>query len=134
MSKFQEFVEAMEGKIVDTYEGVTIELAESLAAEFLSAQLQVSKELKKHDLNARMSKSGLKAIRAAVYTESAKLVDGKKPTEAAIAAMVDSDELVLGEQRSLDVAEVERDELDRVFNVFSNAHIFYRGVSKGRFE
>ena len=127
-------LKSLEAKIVESYEqGVTVEAAERLAAEFLHAQLTVSDELKKRDLDARMKKSGVKAIRAALYLETVKSAD-KKPTEAAIEATLNSNELVIGEQRLLDEAEVDKAELERYYDVFSNAHIFYRGISKGRFE
>lgn len=128
--KFKE----LEAKIKKSYEtGVTVEAAERLAAEFLHAQLTISDLLKKTDLDARMKKSGVKAIRAALYLETVKGLD-KRPTEATIEATLNSNELVIGEQRLLDEAEVDKAELERYYDVFSNAHIFYRGVSKGRFE
>lgn len=119
--------------IESTYtEGVTLEEAEKLAARFLHAQLQVSSELAKLDLDARMRKSGVKAIRAAVYLD--KRSSGEKVTEATLAAMVDSDSIVSGEQEGLDKAEVSRDELERMYNVFQNGHIYYRGIAKGNFN
>lgn len=137
MSKqFEKMCEQLEAKIVDSYEqGISMPEAEKLAGEFIYAQLQVSSELKKADLDSRMRKSGVKAIRAAIYTESAKpsLPDGKKPTEAALAALVDSNELVSGEQNGLDKAEVERDNLERYYSIFQNAHIHFRGIAKGSF-
>ena len=131
---FQALCKSLEKKIQDSYEqGVTILEAEKLAGEFLSAQLKVSEELKKADLDARMRKSGLKAIRAAIYLNVVQKAD-KRPTEAQTAAMVDSDEIVIGEQTSFDTAEVERDALERYYSIFQNAHIFFRGVSRGKFE
>lgn len=124
----------LESKIQEAYtKGVTLEEAERLAAEFLHAQLWISAQLKKADLDSRMKKSGVKAIRAALYLETVKSSD-KKPTEAAIDATLNSNELVIGEQRLLDEAEVDKAELERYYDVFANAHIFFRGVSKGRFE
>lgn len=122
-----------EDKIISAYEtGVSLEEAERLATEFLHAQLQVSVALKAADLDARMRKSGVKSIRAAIYLDIVQKSD-KKPTEAQIAALIDSDKLVLGEQQALDTAESDRDELERLFSVFQNAHIHFRGVSKGTF-
>ena len=131
----KKLLKELEAKIQESYEqGVTIEAAERLAGEFLHAQIVVSDELKKRDLDARMKKSGVKAIRAALYLETVKAADGKKPTEAAIEATLNSNELIIGEQRLLDEAEVDKAELERYYDVFANAHIFYRGISKGRFE
>lgn len=131
---FKEMCEDLENRLTNSYEsGVTMQEAESLAARFLVAQLSVSKELKTRDLDARTRKSGLKAIRAAVYLEIVQGVE-KRPTVDMISAMVDSHEIVQQEQNSFDTAEVERADLERYFDVFTNAHIFYRGVSKGNFN
>jgi len=132
MKKFN--IEALEAKIQSVYtEGITVDEAEKLAAEFLNAQLQISKQLRDADLDARMKKAGNKAIRAAVYLNILKNND-KKPTEAAISAMIDSDETVLGQQQALDEAEVLKADLERSYDVFLNAHIYFRGIAKGGFN
>lgn len=124
----------LEAKIKESYEtGVTLENAERLAAEFLYAQLQVSEALKSADLDSRMKKSGVKAIRAAIYLDAVQKAD-KKPSDVMLEQMINSNELVLGEQTSLDTAEVDKASLERYYDVFLNSHIFYRAVSKGRFE
>jgi hypothetical protein len=131
MSKFEEQLKLLENKIKATYEeGVTIDEAEKLAAEFLHAQMVVSGELRKVDLDARMRKSGVKAIRASAYLEVVSQAE-KKPTETQIASIIDTDKIVLQEQQSLDEAEVSRNELERYYDIFANAHIFYRGVARG---
>lgn len=130
----KEFLKNLENKIQESYEsGVTLESAERLAAEFLHAQIQLSAALKSADLDSRMRKSGVKAIRAAIYKNAVSGLD-KKPTEAAIQSTIDSDKLLMEEQKSFDEAEVGRDDLKRYYDIFANAHIFFRGVSKGRFE
>lgn len=127
----QQFITKMEDKIKDSYEaGITLEDAEKLSAEFLYAQLKISEELKAKDLDSRMRKQGVKAIRAALYTEACSKAD-KKPTEAQLTAMLDVNDLVSGEQSAFDVAEVERDELDRAYSVFQAAHVYYRQISRG---
>lgn len=134
MSQFKEMLRSLEFKIQNSYEsGVTVDEAERLASEFLYAQIQVSTELSKGDLDARMRKSGVKAVRAAIYLDIVQKSD-KKPTEAQISAQIESDKLVLDEQRDLDSAEVSRDELERYYNIFQNAHVHYRNISKGKFE
>lgn len=134
MSKFKELCKELEGKIQKSYEeGTTLEEAERLAAEFLYAQLAVSSELKAADLDSRMRKSGVKSVRAAVYLDIVNKAD-KKPTEAQIEHTINVTELVNSEQNGLDAAEVERDELTRYYNVFREGHIYYRGISKGKFE
>lgn len=124
----------LEKDIKSAYEeGVTLEQAERLAAKFLHAQLQVSALLQPADLDSRMRKSGLKALKAAVYLEAATKGD-KKPSDVLLNALVDSDKLVQGEQDAFDGAEVSRDTLERYYNIFKEAHVYFRGVAKGRFE
>lgn len=123
----------LEAKIQNSYtEGNTLEEAEKLAAEFLHAQMKVSDELKNLDLDARMRKSGVKAIRAAIYMDAA-TKDPKKPSDVMLDAIVNMNDLVQGEQNELDKAEVERSALERYYDIFGNAHIFFRGVAKGNF-
>lgn len=134
MSEFKSLISKLQDKITASYEsGVTLIEAERLAAEFLSAQISISTELASKSLDSRMRKSGLKSIRAAVYLESSSKGD-KKPTEAALSATVDSHTVVIQEQDGLDTAEVEVDELQRLYSIFTNAHIYFRGVAKGNFS
>lgn len=134
MSNFKAFCQKLETKIINAYEeGVSMPEAEKLAAEFLAAQLKVSSELAKLDLDSRMRKSGVKAIRAAIYLDAASKGD-KKPTEAALAATLDSNDLVAGEQERFDIAEVDKNELERIYSIFQNGHIYFRGIAKGAFN
>lgn len=129
----QNLLKVLEAKIESAYQqGTTLEEAERLASEFLSAQIKISTELTKADLNARTRKSGVKAVRAAVYLNAATASE-KKPTEAMLAATVDSDKIVCDEQDGLDKAEVSRAELERYYDIMLNAHIHFRGISKGKF-
>lgn len=131
---FKDLCEQLENKIQDSYEqGVTLEEAEKLAGEFLYAQLRVSAELKTADLDSRMKKSGVKSVRAAIYLDILQKND-KKPTEAAISALIDSDKIVLSEQENFDVSEVNRAELERYYDIFQNAHVHFRTIAKGRFD
>lgn len=124
----------LEDKIRAAYlEGVTLEDAEKLAAEFLYAQMAVSEELKKADLDSRMRKSGLKAVKAAVYLDECKKSD-KKPSDTYLEQILNTTDLVGKEQDAFDLAEVERDSLSRYYDIFLNAHIYMRGIAKGRFE
>jgi hypothetical protein len=132
--KLQDLFKELESEIERTYtNGVTLEEAEKLAAKFLGAQLKVSSALKASDLDARMRKSGLKAIKAAVYLKE---IDSKekKPTEAQLTAAIDTSDVVSAEQDAFDRAEVNKAELERYYDVFLNAHIYYRGIAKGKFE
>lgn len=130
----KELIIELSDKIKNTYEeGVTLEQAEKLAGEFLNAQLLIAQELSNADLDARMKKSGVKAIKAAVYMEAATKGD-KKPSDTFIEAVVNMDKIVMGEQEGLDSAEVERDALQNYLNIFKEAHIHFRSIAKGRFE
>lgn len=128
------YCQKLEEKIVSAYEdGVSLDEAEKLAGVFLEAQIKVSRSLASADLDGRMRKSGLKAVKAAVYMDAASPKDpgAKRPTEAALSAIIDSHELVGSEQDAFDKAEVLRAELERYYNIFREAHIFYRSVARG---
>ena len=130
--KLLDFCKELENHIISAYEeGCTIEEAEKLASKFLHGQLQVSAALKESDLSARMRKSGLKAVRAAVYTDIKS--KGEKLTVDAMEHSLNMNDLVCGEQDALDNAEVDRDDLKRYYDIFQNAHIFFRGIAKGNF-
>lgn len=121
-------------KIKNTYEeGVTLEQAEKLAGEFLHAMLIVSEELRNADLDSRMKKTGVKAIKSAVYMEAATKTD-KKPSDTFLDAVVNMDKLVMDEQKCFDEAEVEKDALQNHLNIFREAHLHFRTIAKGRFE
>ncbi len=130
----KEMVSELETLIIASYqEGTTVTEAEALATRFLEAQLKVSAELRKADLDSRMRKSGVKAIKAAVYLDEAKKGD-KKPSDVMLGALVDANDIVAGEQKRFDEAEADRDELERIYNVFREAHIHFRSIAKGRFD
>lgn len=130
----RELMKELENEIIKAYEeGVTLDSAETLASRFLHAQIQVSEDLRNADLDARMKKTGVKSIRAAVYTETVSTAE-KRPTEAAMEHLLNSDELVVSAQNAFDTAEVDRDELERYFSIFQNAHVHFRTVARGRFE
>lgn len=129
-----DYIDSLKKKIETSYtEGVTMDEAEKLAGEFLYAQMLIASALKIQDLDARMHKSGIKAVRAKAYLDIVSSAD-KKPTEAQIAAIIDTDEIVITEQTSLDNAEVRRLDLERYYDIFLNAHIFFRGIAKGKFS
>lgn len=133
-SVFWLFCEELSESIKAAYESsVTIEEAEKLAAKFLHGQLQVAEQLRNADLDARMKKSGLKAVKAAVYMDGATRSE-KKPSDVLLDHVINQDGSVNAAQDALDKAEVNRDHLQSYFSVFKEAHIFFRGVSKGRFE
>lgn len=120
--------------IKNAYEsGVTIDEAEKYAPQFLYAQIQLSAALKEQDLNVRMRKTGLKALRAAVYMDKATATD-RKPSDSLLEAHVNMSEAVVKEQNEFDAEDVTREELQNQFNICKEAHIFFRGISKGRYD
>lgn len=128
--KFLEYCKTLEDKIKKAYEEtVTVMDAERLAGEFLHAQMITANELAKVDLDARMRKTGVKAIKADVYMQAV-LSSEKKPTEATLTAMIDTNENVGEEQKDLDRAEVNRDMIKNYLSIFGEAHIYYRGIAK----
>lgn len=129
----KQILNELTSEIQSAYEqGVTLEHAERLASKFLHAQLSLSEALKAADLDARMKKSGNKAVRAGAYLEEATKGD-KKPSDTFIEAHVNTKEAVIEQQLALDEAEVALDELKRYYDIFHEAHVHFRGIAKGRF-
>lgn len=129
--KFKERCTELEKIIQNAYtEGITLDEAERLAGNFLHATMQVSAELTKADLDARTRKSGVKGVRAAIYLDTVQSAE-KKPTEAQIAALIDTNAVVAGEQSALDTAEVLKGELERYYDIFNQAHVYFRQMSRG---
>lgn len=126
--------EDLENDIKKTYEeGVSLDQAEKLAAKFLYAQIKITEALSVQDLDTKMKKSGVKAVRAAIYMSEATKGE-KKPSDTFLQSLVDMNEIVGTEQRSLDESEVKRNSLENYFNIFKDAHVYFRQISKGRFE
>lgn len=131
---FKQFCEELEAKIEQAADSsIGLEDAEKLASQFTLGLIRVGEELTRADLNSRMRRSGVKAIKAAIYTEACSKAE-KKPTESALEHMLNMHSLVTGEQEALDKAEVERDSLERYFSTFREALILYRGISRGRMD
>jgi hypothetical protein len=132
--QFLAFCESLKKDITRSYEeGVTMEEAEKLAAKFLDGSLQVGAALQVTDLDRRMKKAGVKAVRAAAYLDAASQGD-KKPSDKLIEAVIDSDKVVADQQKLFDEAEVQVEALQNYLSVFHEAHVYYRGIAKGRFE
>lgn len=128
---FKQRCEELEQLIQNAYtESITLDEAEKLAGNFLHATLQVSSELSKADLDARTRKSGMKYIRAGAYLEIIQNSE-KKPTEASIDHTINANVQVVSEQSALDLAEVNKAELERHYDIFNQAHIYFRQMSKG---
>lgn len=130
----EKLIKDLEAKIVTTYtEGVTVDEAEKLAARFLYAQMQISEALRSADLDARMRKSGLKAVRATVYLDGATKGD-KKPSDVLLGAQVDIHEVVQQEADAYEKAEAHKDNLERYYNIAREGHIYFRSIAKGAFN
>lgn len=131
MKNFEKFCKDLENKVKAAYEErVSSQDAEVLAGEFLVAGFEVSAELRRADLDARMRKQSNKSVRAAIYRDEATKGD-KKPTEAMLASLVEINDLVAGEQRGYDEAQVHADHVQRTFDICDQAHIYFRGIAKG---
>ena len=129
-----EFFVECEEAIQSAYtEGVSMEQAEKLAAKFLHAQIKAGAALREADLDARMRKTGVKAVKAAVYLEEAKKGD-KKPSDVMLEAIVNNTGKVKDLQNQLDTAEAYRDQLVNYLSVFREGHIYFRGIAKGNFN
>lgn len=127
------FCSKLEIKIIDIYKHrLSMEDAEKLAAEFLHAEIIMSEAITTADLDTRTRKTGLKAIRAAVYLAEVQKND-KKPSDNLLNAIVDTNSDVAEAQDEYDRAEVAKLELERHYDIFHNGHLFARTVAKGSF-
>lgn len=124
----------LQHEIARAYQGdVTISDAEKLAAKFLLAQMEVADELSQYDLDARMKKNGVKAKRAMVYMEAATRSD-KKPSDTLLEHHVAMDPGVQLAQNTYEESDAKRESLSLYLGIFKDAHIYFRGISKGRYE
>lgn len=134
MKTLEQLCEELTDDIQNAYDqSVTMDEAEKLATRFLSAQMTLVSKLQKSDLDARMKKQGVKAMRGQVYGESASKGE-KKPTEAAIASMIETNELVKAEQKQFDTAENNAEYVKNILGVCREAHIHFRTIAKGQFS
>lgn len=134
MALVEKQLELLSNKIKAAYEeGTTVDDAEKLAAEFLYAQIMVSDAIKTTALNTHMRKAGVKAIKAAVYLSEVQKSD-KKPSDVLLSAIVDSNDMVASEETSYFESLENKESLERYYNIFREAHLYFRGISKGRFE
>lgn len=125
---------SLEQKIIKAYtEGTNLVDAESLAAEFLEAQIKVSEELKEESIRHRMLKADLKERAASVLYAAATAGD-KKPSDSILQALVDKDPGVKEAYQVHIVAEEHANELERLYNIFRESHVYFRGISRGKFE
>lgn len=120
--------------ITEAYESaVMMSDAELHAARFLGMQMLVADELAKADLDSRMRKNGVKALKAAIWFDAA-TKDEKKPSDKQLDATVDKDPKVQDEQRAYDGADARREALYNWLGILKDGHIFFRGIAKGKYE
>lgn len=126
----QDLCEELTQDIQKAYEEtVSVPEAEKLAAKFLKAQLIIAAELCVLNLDARMKKSGTKAVKGAVYMEAA-TKEAKKPSDVMLEHMINMNELVASQQESFDEAECEVEALQNYLNIFKESHVYFRLLSK----
>jgi hypothetical protein len=119
--------------VEDAYShGVSIEDAERMAAQTLSAQLDIAAALATADLDSRMKKNGMKTMKAKVYMEEIGKHD-KKPSEGFLDQAVALDQTVAAATDMYEQADAYKEELTLYFGIFKDAHIFFRGISKGNY-
>lgn len=130
---FINFCEELKEEIQSAYTGeISLTKAERISAKFLDGMWRVSDQLHSIELDARMKKAGLKAVKAGVYMEAATATD-KKPSDTYIDNIINKSPLVNQQQDALDTVEVERDLLERYLGIFKEAHIYFRGMAKQSF-
>ncbi len=126
----QDEFEALKVQVLKAYEqGVTVEDAERFAAKCLGAQMKLAEDLELSDLDARMRKNGLKAVKAAIWHDAATSGD-KKPSDKALDAIVDMNKLVQDEQNAFDRADAHKDSLEVYLNIFRESHIYFRNIGR----
>lgn len=114
-------------------EGVTMEEAEKIAAKALFVMNSLGEMRANSDRERRMRKKGLKAICSTVRLEEIQKHE-KKPTEGALDDAVNLHKDAQHNQDLYDDSEVTLNEMDYKFDIAKEAHIYFRGVAKGRFE
>ena len=114
-------------------QGVTMQEAERLAARTLTIRIELTDQIKERDLDARMKKHGVKAIKARAFVEEI-VKHEKKPTESQLDAAVNLSPLVEAAELLFAESETTKNQLEAYSDIFKDAHIFFRGVAKGQYE
>lgn len=134
MSNLEDLIDELKSAVERAYnEGVTIPEAEKLAARTLSIRMAIADEIKTKDLDARMKKHGVKAVRGAAYSLEIGKFE-KKPTESALEAAVNMSKTVHAAEEEYAEADTEKDRLQAYSDVFKDSHIFFRQLCKGTYE
>ena len=96
-------------------------------------RLTLADELRVTDLDARMKRHGVKAVKAAVYTQEVAKHE-KKPSEGFLENAVNLDKMVADEESAYAQADTTKDQLANYLDIFKDAHIYFRGIAKGNYE
>ena len=133
-AKIQGMFEEVQALVDRAYdEEITMQEAEKLATRLLSVQMTIAKELATVKLDARMRKSGVKAVKAVAYLDEVKKHD-KKPSDSYLEHVVNTNENVNKEQDAFDAADVNAETLETLLSVFKEAHIHFRSISRGAYN
>src|ERR1035437_7680428 len=112
MNHFESICKELSQTIERVYnEGCTILEAERLAARTLSVRMVLADDIKTKDLDARMKKHGVKAIRAKAYMDELVKYD-KKPAETFLENAVNTCALVEAAETLYAVADTEKERLE----------------------
>lgn len=114
-------------------EGVTMQEAERLAAKTLSVRMMLADSIQVADLDARMRRHGVKAVRASAYMEELSKHE-KKPAEGFLENAVNLNPDVAQEEREYATVDTEKDRFFTYLGIMADAHIFFRNVAKGSYE
>lgn len=114
-------------------ESISITEAERLSAKFLHAQMEISEEIKRKDLDARMKKAGLETMESKVLLDEIAKHD-KKPSDSVLSAVVATNEQVNASKNAMFEAQTETEALKRLYEIFKDGHIFARGIAKGSYD
>ena len=106
--------------------------AEQLSAKCLAASMALADDIRAVDLKARMRKIGLRNIRSQAYLDELAKHE-KKPTEAYIDAAINLNVDIAPLEMELADKEVELNNLKHYYEVFKEAHQYFRAIMKAGF-
>ncbi len=114
--------EAHEGKF-------DADLAQNVAAMFLSAQMKLSYFIKDIELRARQSKSEIQRVEA-VKHQTIKAATTAKLTDAAVSAAIARDDEVVTAKYDWAEAEADQKKWNYLLSTLKEGHIFFRNLGK----
>lgn len=136
-AEFEELVNKCFAELKIAYkEDYSAEKAEKTAAMFLAAQMQLSLFIADIELRARYSKYEIERVEAQKYFEikESGAVADKKITETALQQFVAKDDTVISAKKENSEAEADLKKYNYLMSSLKESHIFFRGMSKSKFE